>query len=840
MQKLQLYVNNQRVDLFKDEQVSFNQSIQNIKDPARIFTEFTQTFTIPASKVNNILFQHYYNYDIVDGFDARDKVEALIELNNITFQTGYVTLTGTELKNNQIYAYKITFFGKTVNLKDVLRDDKLAALSTLNQYSLDYDATNIKARLQASLGPILCPLITSGERRDDVNFSRLYYDSQTHQNKEDGNLYYPTTGTGNHKHGVYWEDLKYAIRVYEVIEAIQSTYDIDFTDDFFNTNNSEFYNLYLWLHRKKGDVQPASQVTTYPTEVTGFPLVDTSDPDKTIMLGTSALNVFNSCNPYGGTPCPNTSLPTVQTELAIVVSGSNPSPYDVIINRNGVVWATFTNQTGNSTFDRTDFPNSMDEGSYTITIQVTSQMTFSSITWNLAGIFNGTPWTNQYILAPTGGFLATATFEFIIQQQIPDIKIIDFLTGIFKMFNLTAYYVSNAQDPDYGKIKVQRLSEFYADGTTYDISEYVNTNKSQINVALPYKEIDFGYEGTGTLLALQYEQLIGKKWGAESFIGNEAIGNNFTGPNPTYKVAIPFEHMQFERLIDVATNVYFPNNRTTTQYGYFVDDNEDAYIGKPLLFYPIQQTGSGTTSIGFLNDLAGNSGSVSELDTYFIPSNSLSTSSSVSKININFFPESNEYGSQSNPVDDDFTDTLFEKNYFNYIQDIFNGKRRLIKIEANLPLNIIKNIKMNDKVTINNQDFTLNTLQTNLITGKSSLEILNELESDSFTLSLYYSLTGTPCPNNASRTLVTVYSDTASITFGSQNGTQTIGKLYANKELTIYADTGRYGYGGTGSKYDYWNKINYTPTAPSLLLEGWWQSEFENGTGEWPKQCSGS
>ena len=110
MQKLQLYVNNQRVDLFKDEQVSFNQSIQNIKDPAKIFTEFTQTFTIPASKTNNIIFQHYYNYDIQDGFDARDKVEALIELNNITFQRGYVTLTGTELKNNQIYAYKITFF----------------------------------------------------------------------------------------------------------------------------------------------------------------------------------------------------------------------------------------------------------------------------------------------------------------------------------------------------------------------------------------------------------------------------------------------------------------------------------------------------------------------------------------------------------------------------------------------------------------------------------------------------------------------------------------------------------------------------------------------------------
>lgn len=838
MQKLQLYVNNERVDLFKDEQVSFNQSIQNIKDPAKIFTEFTQTFTIPASKTNNIIFQHYYNYDIQDGFDARDKVEALIELNNITFQRGYVTLNGTELKNNQIYAYKITFFGKTVNLKDLLRDDKLSALSTLATYNLDYDAANVKARLQSSLGPILCPLITSGQKHGELEFSRLYYNSQTH-NASDGNLYFPSGGAG-HRHGVYWKDLKYAIRVYEVIQAIQDNYDIEFTDDFFNTTNTEFYNLYLWLHRKKGDVQPASQITTFPTEVTGFPLTDISDPDKTIMLGTSALNVFNSCNPYGGTACPNTSLPTVQTELVFIRQDSNPTPYNVIINRNGVVWATFANQTGGPTFDRTDFPNPMDEGSYTITIEVESLIVFSSITWNLAGVFNGTPWTNQYILAPTGGFRAEATFEFIIQQQIPDIKILDFLTGIFKMFNLTAYYVSNAQDPDYDKIKVQKLSEFYADGTTYNISEYINTNKSQVNVALPYKEIDFGYMGTGTFLALQYEQLTGKKWGAESFVGNDSIGNNFTGPNPTYKVAIPFEHMQFERLIDAATNVSYPNNITTIQYGYFVDDNQDAYIGKPLLFYPIQQTGSGITPISFLIDLAGNSSSIDDLDTYFVPSNSLSLDSATSKININFFPESNEYGSQSNPADNDFTETLFDKNYFNYIQDIFNGKRRLIKVEANLPLNIIKNLKMNDKVTINNQNFTLNTLQTNLITGKSSIEILNELESDSFTLSLYYSLTGTPCPTNSSRTLVTVYSDTASITFGSQNGTQTIGKLYANKELTIFAPTGRYGYGGTGSKYDYWNKINYTPTAPSLLLEGWWQSEFENGTGEWPKQCSGS
>ena len=78
MQKLQLYISNvnqnstlanyQRVDLFKDETVSISLSIQDVKTPDKIFTEFTKTFTIPASKTNNLLFEHYYNFNITNGF----------------------------------------------------------------------------------------------------------------------------------------------------------------------------------------------------------------------------------------------------------------------------------------------------------------------------------------------------------------------------------------------------------------------------------------------------------------------------------------------------------------------------------------------------------------------------------------------------------------------------------------------------------------------------------------------------------------------------------------------------------------------------------------------------
>ena len=78
MQSIQLYIENQRVDMFKDESVSITQSIQNVKDIAKVFTEFTKTFTLPASKANNKIFKHYYNFDIVDGFDARTKKDATL------------------------------------------------------------------------------------------------------------------------------------------------------------------------------------------------------------------------------------------------------------------------------------------------------------------------------------------------------------------------------------------------------------------------------------------------------------------------------------------------------------------------------------------------------------------------------------------------------------------------------------------------------------------------------------------------------------------------------------------------------------------------------------------
>ena len=202
MQKLQLYIDDTRVDLFKDESVSITQTIQNVRDIKKIFTEFTQTFALPASKTNNKLFKHYYNYDIDGGYDGRNKVAARIELNSIPFKKGFVKLEGVDLKKNKAHTYRVTFFGETVNLKDLLGDDDLASLADLNALTLNYNSSTVKAKLSGAIGDVIAPLIT--------HTKQLFYNSASSAHTNDtGNLYYHTGSS--HDHGVLYTDLKYVI-----------------------------------------------------------------------------------------------------------------------------------------------------------------------------------------------------------------------------------------------------------------------------------------------------------------------------------------------------------------------------------------------------------------------------------------------------------------------------------------------------------------------------------------------------------------------------------------------------------------------------------------------------
>ena len=61
MLQIQLYIENdqgvlEEVELYSDESITLTQSIQDVKDIEKVFTDYSKTFNVPASKHNNKFF----------------------------------------------------------------------------------------------------------------------------------------------------------------------------------------------------------------------------------------------------------------------------------------------------------------------------------------------------------------------------------------------------------------------------------------------------------------------------------------------------------------------------------------------------------------------------------------------------------------------------------------------------------------------------------------------------------------------------------------------------------------------------------------------------------------
>lgn len=687
MQKIQLYIEGQRVDMFKDESVTLTDTIKNAKDIDKVFTEFSKTFSLPASKLNNKIFKHFYNYDITNGFDARIRVSSVIELNDLPFKDGFIKLEGVDLKDNLAHTYKITFFGNTISLKNLLGDDQLSDLSWLNNFNkkqsdgsaIVYSYPDIQSYLTTGLNktvdgvnyakPLQVPLVTHTQR--------LYYKTSEHI-ADSGNLYFQNGG-GNNIHGVKWNELKYAIRLEIIIKAIEDKYGISFSADFFSsagTSNTYFDDLYMWLHRTKGKATNGGQLTSSTLPVVGW----TDDTSNTFdKMVDNVLTVFNS------------SSPTLS--LAFVPVGSDN--YNFTVYRNNVAIITSGNISGTVSYV---MPITNDtNANYRVEMTSTTTIVFTSVTWTNSNSAFPTSFVNT-------SFIKNDDFELIITQQIPKMKVLDFLTSIFKMFNLVAFVKDNV-------IVVKTLDSFYSSGINYDITKYLDVTKSQSNTALPFREINFTYDGLGTFLAKQHDQLFNKEWGKIEY--NEDSSLKFSGG--IYNYTIPFEHFKFERLLDLSDA-----SLTEVQWGFCVDDNQESYIGKPILFYNALKT----DTISFVDRVNADNIAIRQtsIATYFAPCNSnMNVTPFANQPSINFASEPDEWEGVEN------LNTLFKDYHSNYITSIFNKSNRITKVTAYLPLRILLNYSLADRFQISGSSYKINSISTNLKTGKSQIELLNDL-----------------------------------------------------------------------------------------------------------------
>ena len=228
--------------------------------------------------------------------------------------------------------------------------------------------------------------------------------------------------------------------------------------------------------------------------------------------------------------------------------------------------------------------------------------------------------------------------------------------------------------------------------------------------------------------------------------------------------------MKVERLINVTGS-----SPTSIQWGWSVNENQQPYIGKPLIFYATLQSGGNPISFQTVSGKT-------TLSTYWVPSNSLYLDASTGTQNINFNQEINEYD-----VSGTFDETLFAQYHSQYIIDVFNQRRRITKLTSFLPLKILFNFKLNDVFTINSQEYLINSVTTNLQSGKSDMELLNKVSNFSLSIqNITYQGTG-------GGTLW--YRSSIGIAPNLSIGDY----VYTNKELTATPSSGTYSQNGSAS-----------------------------------------
>lgn len=664
---LKIYIENELLDLFDRQVVELNSSIANTDDISKINTDYTKTFTVPSSDNNDRIFKHYYNADIDNTFDARTKKNGRIELDGFPFRTGKIRLEKVLVKSGEPSAYTIIFWGNLVNFKNLIKDDELSSLD-FSEFDHTYNFTNVFNGLSNGLfdDNIIYTLMSQNKQ--------FKYSSDPSDDTNTDMLV--NIAYNGENRGILWSDLKPSIRIYEIIKAIEAKYGFTFSEDFFG--RIEFKELYLWLNNTEGTLYTEQLINWTSGSATDFGL----------NLATDEWVV----NDYSG------SITNLLYRLTITPSaGFEGVPYKIITKRNGVVYQTIE-ATGTFTTEFTQAPDTP----FVVKFYVSSAANF---TYSASTLMRGNTIFGGHIDRSAVNSTQSIIDTFDVAPAMPKIKIIDFLKALFNMFKLVAI-------PDeFGNVYVNTIDSWYLEGNIYDITKWVDFESYDVERGKIFSNINYKYQEPTTLLNMQFKKNTGIGYGDELLSLTDDEGEPLDGDN--MDITLPFENVLYERLTDEFTNAL-----SNVQYGLITDESISPANPKAVIFYKNNVDLSSTP----ISIIGGDSSPV-ELDGNInTPSHTLGFD--APQFSILWGEEFSTWNAVL------ISGTLFSNYWYNYITSIFNIKRRNFKFKAQLPTWLLTKLKLNDVVFIKERYYRINDFTVDLVSGKSSLNLINTFENN--------------------------------------------------------------------------------------------------------------
>ena len=666
--KVQIFVENQELELFNDEKIVVTSSVQNISDIGKVFTDFSQTFTIPCTAQNNYIFEHYYNNDVDNAVDHQLRRSARIEIDTDVFRTGKVQIEKSVVKKGMPESYSVTFFGDVVTLKDLIGEDKLSDLDH-NTVNHNYSGTEVENRVKIAPSTtdynVRYPLITSG---------RVWQYGDTTTND------ISTTGGA-----INYTELFPAVRVQSIFLEIAAKYGITFTGYF--AVDARFTKLFMWYKNK--------ETLSFYSKPVKLRFAESGSPGDLVYDGVVNVDYTNP-NSLATPPYDIVNPASVQHSISVEISTGSSINYFLDLYENGQYMLSFQGN-GTQTFNVYQIsnlslqPNGQkdiefylrSESSMSFSTTVTYNITFSetdlntSTTVQTTNTYSGVSPTSQSTVAQTD-----------LASLAPDMRIVDFINGIFNLFNLTCY----AEDPT--TFRIEPLDTYYSTGTEYDITEYVVNDEITYERPKLYKNILFEWEQCNSFMNREFFDLFRREY------GNLRAEFDYDGGD--FQIKLPFE-----------TPLHSKFTGTEIQVGYSLGTEPEYknYIPKPTLLYMYDWQ---DTNVSFYF----NDGSTDNLLTEYVPFGQ----DMIYNQNTNTLNWGSEISSMELEV---VNNTLYRTYYESYILNLYNPKTRIVYLKAKMPNSILHNLKMNDNLLIRDKRYIINEMQTDLTTGECDLVLIN-------------------------------------------------------------------------------------------------------------------
>jgi hypothetical protein len=584
-------------------------------------------------------------------------------------------MENVQLKGTEPYAYTLTFYGDVVTLTDLFGEDYLYDLD-FSDYDHEYTDEAVFDRLTTDIyAPLFYPLCSP--------VKNWIYDSAS-ANHDDTNIAFHNA---NEQHGIHYYELKPALKVTAILDAMEAKYGITFTGSFLSA--TPFVDLSLWLHRFEGYLFAGGNDIQYQL----INMNRNTGSGSQFNLTTDTWTPLDVTPPY---------------QLNVTIQNASED-YELAYFVNGVFQQAILRDAHPASSVTSIFPFVSVDGPSTLGLTATVQL-FIRPQQPTAMTYQCTDYKATNISTSVVAFevdqtlSASYSLQVIVQDIMPEIKVKDFLAGILKMYNMVIVPTTSTS------FLLQPLDDWYAAGTNKDYQEYLDITEYVVNRPPLYREIEFKYQETEQILGFQYQQT--------NNVGFGDLNVDLPFDGDEFLIEVPFECPLFERLTDLhtstLTNVLVYKSITS-------EANEDGtfnpYLGAPILFYGyFNDYDLSANSVAFVN--ADNDTSEEVIVAWYANTSNRYQSAGASHA-ITFGADIDPYHLQS------VNQSLYNNEWSNYITDLYSQQRRLYNIEAVLPIGKIITLNLQNAIIWNNTKYLINNVSLNMTTGKATFELLN-------------------------------------------------------------------------------------------------------------------